>query len=263
MLSKVGSFKFHVESYVCDFTQKATFTVISRFMLDAASIHAQQRGFGYEHISKDNKAWVLSRFSIQMEEYPAQNQDLTVETWIETVSRLFTQRCFCFINPSGKIIGYARTVWAAIDMQTRRPIDIPAWRPDMSDYIETEKQCPIEKMDKIPTVTGMEPYMGYTVRYSDIDINQHMNSVKYIEHAINVFDLNLFSEKLIHKFEIVFLAEGMFGDKLKLYMQNVSENEYLIDTKKGEESICRSRIVWKSISSPDSIPAAPSILSSL
>ncbi|MCL1932582.1 MAG: thioesterase [Candidatus Azobacteroides sp.] len=245
MLPKIGSFKFHIESYVCDFTEKATLTVMSRFLLDAASIHAQQRGFGYEQISKDNVAWVLSRLSIQIEEYPDHNQDLTVETWIETVSRFFTQRCFCFIDQSGKIIGYARTIWAAIDMQTRRPIDIPAWRPDMLQYVEPEKQCPIEKMSKIPMVDGVDPHMGYTVRYSDIDINKHMNSAKYIEHAINIFDLSIFKEKFIRKFEIVFLAEGLFGDKLKLYMQNLSENEYIIDTKKGEESVCRSRIIWK------------------
>jgi len=244
MLPKVGLFKFHIESYVCDFTEKATITVMSRFLLDAASIHAQQRGFGYEQISKDNVVWVLSRLSIQMYEYPGHNQDITVETWIETVSRLFTQRCFSFINQSGKIIGYARTIWAAIDVQTRRPIDIPAWRPDMLQYVEDEKQCPIEKMNKIPPVDDIDSSMGYTVRYSDIDINKHMNSIKYIEHAVNIFDLNYFSEKFIHKFEIVFLAEGMFGDKLKLYKQNLSENEYIIDTKKGEESICRSRIIW-------------------
>ena len=245
MLSKTGSFKFHIESYVCDFTEKATLTVISRFLLDAASIHAQQRGFGYEDISKDNVAWVLSRLSIQMEEYPGQNQNLTVETWIENVSRFFTQRCFCFINQSGKIIGYASTIWAAIDMQTRRPIDILTWRSDMTQYVDTEKQCPIEKMSKIPPVDEVNSGMGYTVRYSDIDINKHVNSAKYIEHVINTFDLNIFREKFIHKFEIVFLAEGIFGDKLKLYVQNLSENEYIIDTKKGEESICRSRIVWQ------------------
>ena len=244
-MTKVGSFKFHIESYVCDFTEKATLTVMSSFMLDAASIHAQERGFGYEHILRDNVVWVLSRLSIQMEEYPGHNQDLTVETWIETVSRFFTQRCFCFINQSGKIIGYARTIWAALDMQTRRPIDIQAWRPDMLQYVETEKHCPIEKMGKIPPVEGVDSNMGYTVRYSDIDINKHMNSVKYIEHAINIFDLNIFKEKFIHKFEIVFLAEGMFGDKLKLYKQNLSEIEYIIDTKKGEESVCRIRIIWK------------------
>jgi acyl-ACP thioesterase len=245
MLSKIGLFKFHIESYVCDFTEKATITVMSRFLLDAASIHAQQRGFGFEHISKDGVVWVLSRLSIQMEEYPGHNQDLTVETWIESVARFSTQRCFCFINQEGKTIGYARTIWAAIDMETRRPIDIPAWRPDMLQYVETEKICPIEKMSKIPSVEGMDSAMGYTVRYSDIDINKHTNSVKYIEHAINIFDLNIFREKFIHKFEIVYLAEGMFGDKLKLYKQNLSENEYIIDTKKGEDSICRSRIIWK------------------
>jgi acyl-ACP thioesterase len=245
MFPKVGSFKFHIESYVCDFTGKATLPVISNFILQAATIHAHERGFGYNNILKDNVAWVLSRLSIEMSEYPEHDEDLTVETWVENVTRFFTQRCFCFINKNKRIIGYARTIWAAIDIETRRPIDIPVWRPDLQDYIVEEKKCPVEKLAKIPAINGLEPSMGYSVRYSDIDINKHMNSVKYMEHIVNTFDLNIFKEKFIHKFEIVYLAEGTFGDKLKLYKQLISENEYVIDTKKGEESICRSRIIWK------------------
>ncbi|MDR2805972.1 MAG: acyl-[acyl-carrier-protein] thioesterase [Dysgonamonadaceae bacterium] len=245
VLEKTGSFKFHIESYVCDFTEKATLPVICNFILDAASIHAQQRGFGYEQISKDHVAWVLSRLSVEMYEYPSHNQDLTVETWVESVNHFFTQRCFRFIDHSGKTIGYARSIWAAISIATRRPIDIPAWRPDMLDFVTDENACPVEKMSKIPAVAGEDPSMGYSVRYSDIDINRHMNSVKYIEHVINVFDLDIFKEKTIHKFEIVYLAEGSFGDKLKLYKQTVSADEYLIDTRRGDESVCRSRIIWK------------------
>jgi acyl-ACP thioesterase len=244
MFPKVGSFKFHIESYVCDFTGKATLPVISNFILQAATIHAHERGFGYNNISKDNAAWVLSRLSIEMSEYPGHDEDLTVETWVENVARFFTQRCFRFIDKENRTIGYARSIWAAIDIETRRPIDIPVWRPDLPDYITPEKECPIEKMMKIPPVTGIEPSMGYSVRYSDIDINRHMNSVKYMEHIVNTFDLNIFKENFIHKFEIVYLSEGTFGDKLKLYKQAVSKNEYIIDTKKGEESICRSRITW-------------------
>lgn len=245
MLPKTGSFKFHIESYVCDFTEKATLPVICNFILDAASIHAQQRGFGYEQISKDHVAWVLSRLTVEMFEYPGHNQDLTVETWVENVNHFFTQRCFRFIHQTGKTIGYARSIWAAINTATRRPIDISAWRPDMMNFVEGEKECPIEKMSKIPSVEGIEPSMGYSVRYSDIDINRHMNSVKYIEHMVNIFDLDIFKEKIIRKFEIVYLTEGGFGDKLKLYKQTISENEFLIDTKKGDDSICRSRIIWK------------------
>ncbi|MDR0547605.1 MAG: acyl-[acyl-carrier-protein] thioesterase [Dysgonamonadaceae bacterium] len=247
MLSKIGSFQFPVVSYTCDFTEKATLTVICNFLLDAATIHAEERGFGFERIHKDNVAWVLSRLSIEMTEYPVHNQNLTVETWIESISRSFTQRCLRFIDRNNKVIGYARTIWAAINVESRRPIDILAWRSDMADYVvsESEKCCPIDKMNKIPAIENTEPTMGYTVRYSDIDINKHMNSVKYIEHIINVFDLSFFREKFIQKFEMVYLAEGIFGDKVKLYKQNISENEFIIDTKRGEESLCRSRIVWK------------------
>jgi acyl-ACP thioesterase len=247
VLPKVGSFKFHIESYVCDFTGKATLPVISNFILQAATIHAHERGFGYDNIFKDHVAWVLSRLSVEMSEYPEHDQDLTVETWVENVSRFFTQRCFCFINRENRIIGYARTIWAAIDMTTRRPIDIPVWRPDLAEYIVPEKECPIEKLAKIPSVDNVEPRMGYSVRYSDIDINKHMNSIKYIEHALNIFDLEVFKAKFIHKFEIVYLVEGMFGHKLKLYQQTVSDDQYIIDTKQGEESVCRMRIIWKSI----------------
>lgn len=244
MLSKVGSFQFHIESYVCDFMGKATLPVIGNFILQAATIHAHERGFGYDAISKDNAAWVLSRLSVQMDEYPNHDEFLTVETWVEDVSRFFTQRCFAFINQEGKRIGSARSIWAAINMQTRRPIDIPTWRPDLANYLEVEKECLAEKPAKIPAVDGVESNMGYAVRYSDIDINKHMNSVKYIEHIINVFDLEIFREKMIRKFEIVYLSEGGFGDKLKLYKEQSSENEFIIDTKRGEESICRSRIIW-------------------
>ncbi|GHT41934.1 acyl-ACP thioesterase [Bacteroidia bacterium] len=245
MLSKIGSFNYHIESYACDFTGKATIPVIVNCIFQAATAHANERGFGYDDIRKDNVAWVVSRLSIEMSEYPEHDENIIVETWIEGVDRFFTQRCIRFIHKDNRVIGYARTIWAAIDIVTRRPVDILAWRPDLADYVVPEKECPLEKLAKIPPVNGVEPSMGYTVRYSDIDINQHMNSIKYIEHTLNIFDLKMFKEKFIHKYEIVYLIEGIFGDKLKLYTQAASEDEYVIDTKKGEESICRSRIIWK------------------
>lgn len=244
-MNKAGSYQFDIESYQCDFTGKATLPVIGNYILHAATSHANERGFGFDSISKDGVAWVLSRLSIEMTAYPVYDHPLTVETWVEGVSRFFTERCFRFLDPAGKVLGYCRTVWAAIDMNTRRPTDIPSWRPDLIDWVESEKECPIEKMPKIPSVDGLEATMGYSVRYSDMDINRHMNSVKYIEHAINVFDLDFFRSKIVGRFDMVYLQEGHFGEKLKIYKQDVSTDAYYIDTKRGDESICRSRIIWK------------------
>ncbi|MDR0733767.1 MAG: acyl-[acyl-carrier-protein] thioesterase [Dysgonamonadaceae bacterium] len=245
MSGKSASFPFHIESYTCDFTEKATLFGICGYILDAASRHAEENGFGYAHILKDKVAWVLSRLSIKMDAYPAFNRTVGIETWVEGVDRFFTRRCFCIRDEDGAVLGYARTIWAAINIETRRPTDIPAWRPDLAEYIMPEKECPIEKFAKIPPVEEVEPSMGYSVRYSDIDINKHMNSIKYIEHIVNVFDLAQFRDKIIRRFDIVYLAEGVFGDKLKLYKRDISENESLIDTRRGEESVCRSRIIWE------------------
>lgn len=246
MKPKVGSYTFHVESYACDFRGKATLPVIGNFLLRAATIHAQERGFGYEAIVKDHTAWVLSRMSLEMYEYPEHDQDLTVETWVEDVTRLFTQRCLRFIDSGGKVVGYARTIWAAIDMETRRPKDILSWRPDLSSYIAEDVDCPIAKPGKIPNAAG-EPAMGYAVRYSDIDINCHVNSIKYIEHTIDAFGLEMFQRNTIRRFEIIYMAEATFGDKLKLYKEEAAPGAFVIDTKKDEESVCRCRIEWEGL----------------
>lgn len=244
MKSKVGSFLYHIESYLCDFRGKATLPIIGNYLLNAATLHAQERGFGYEAIVKDHTAWVLSRMTIEITEYPRFDENLTVETWIEDVTRYFTQRCLRFINKEGKTIGYARTIWAAIDTESRKPKDILSWRPDIGDYIAESIDCPISKPGKVPEAVN-EPSSGYTVRYSDIDINGHMNSIKYIEHTIDIFDLDIFRAKSIRSFEIMYLAECAFGDKLKLHITEASPGEFLVDTKKEGISVCRSRIVWK------------------
>lgn len=244
MESKVGSFNYHIESYLCDFRGKATLPLIGNFLLKAATLHAHERGFGYEAVVKDHTAWVLSRLTMEISDYPGFDEELTVETWIEDVTRYFTQRCLRFINQQGKTVGYARSIWAAIDTESRKPKDILSWRPDIGDFITTEIDCPIRKPGKVPEVGG-EPKSGYTVRYSDIDINGHMNSIKYIEHTVDIFDLDIFKSKSIRSFEIMYLAECAFGDKLKLHLTEVVPGEFIVDTKKEGVSVCRCRIVWE------------------
>ena len=74
-----------------------------------------------------------------------------------------------------------------------------------------------------------------------------MNSIKYIEHVIDLFDLEMFKEKQIRKFDITYLAEGMFAAGLHFYKQSADNREFIVDKKKGNDSVCRSRILWEDI----------------
>ena len=64
--------------------------------------------------------------------------------------------------------------------------------------------------------------------YNDVDINGHINSVKYIEHVLDLWDLDWYRTHRIHRFDIAYVAECHQGDRLSFYREQTGENEYCI-----------------------------------
>lgn len=245
MFSKVGRYEFTIDAYLTDFKGKATLPMIGGFMLQVATKHAEERGFGYAYMTDRKRVWVLSRIAIEMFEYPNNDTKFYVNTWIASVNRLFTERMFSFEDENGKEIGFARSLWASIDLETRKPTNILEL-DDMVSFIEQDKVCPIDGMNKIPTLKDDSEIAGsFTIRYSDVDINQHLNSMKYVEHFVDVFDIDLFKRKDIQRIEINYLAEGLYGSKIKIAQRKEDDSTYILEMQDGDRSICGSRISWK------------------
>ena len=120
-MEKVGLFHFVAEPYLMDFRGRVTLPMIGNYLIHAASSHAGERGFGFNDMSERHTAWVLSRLAIEMKEYPTAFDKINLYTWIDEVGRLFTSRCFELADENGKTFGFARSIWAAIDVETRRP----------------------------------------------------------------------------------------------------------------------------------------------
>ncbi len=57
--------------------------------------------------------------------------------------------------------------------------------------------------------------------YNDVDVNGHINSVKYIEHVLDLFGLDYYKTHFLQRFEIAYVAESHQGDKLNFYMERV------------------------------------------
>lgn len=242
--NKIGTYSFVAEPFHVDFTGRLTMGVLGNHLLNCAGFHATERGFGIATLNESNYTWVLSRLAIELEEMPFQYESFSVQTWIENVYRLFTDRNFAILNKDGKPIGYARSIWAMISMDTRKPADLLSLHNgSIVDYI-CQKECPIEKPGRIKT--GQKELAGEVVtRYSDIDINGHVNSIRYIEHILDLFPLEIFREKRIRRFEMAYNAESYYGDTLAFYKEKVSENEYGIEVKKnGQEVVVRSKVIF-------------------
>lgn len=243
MLGNIGTYTYTIDAYLTDFRGKATLPMIGGFMLQAATQHAEERGFGYSCMVSKQRVWVLTRMNIQLSGYPDNDTQIKLHTWVSDVNKLFTERCFAFEDQNGNYFGYARSLWASIDIQTRRATNVLELE-GMTDFI-SDKECPIDSAGKIVPAKDSELADSFIVKYSDIDINKHLNSMKYIEHFVDIFPLELYQKKEIKGFEINYITEGKYASELSIFKKEISDNIYSLDMRHDDKAICAARVTWK------------------
>ncbi len=243
--NKVGTYSFVTEPFHVDFTGKISMGVLGNHLLNCAGIHAAERGFGMARLNEKHYTWVLSRLAIEMNDYPKQYESFSVQTWVENVYRLFTDRNFAILGKDGEPLGYARSIWAMISMEDRKPADLLTLHGGgISDYILV-KDCPIEKFGRVK-IQKRKQGGEYITKYSDIDVNGHVNSIKYIEHILDMFPMDFYKENTVKRFEIAYVAESYFNDKLTFYYQQKDEKEYDVEVVKNDsEVVVRSKITFR------------------
>ena len=246
-MDKVGKYQFLAEPFHCDFSGRLFMGHLGNHMLNAADFHSTDRGFGMRYLMTIKRSWVLSRLAIEITEMPAQYARFSVETWVENAMRYFTQRNFAVTDESGKVYGYGRSVWAMIDTESRQPTDILAINDGaINQWIEKDKPCPIEKGGRVKMTDSAVLVRTIDTNYSDVDINGHINSVKYIEHVLDLWDIDWYREHSVRRFEIAYVAESHAGDKLSFYRQQTADNEYCVRVcKEGDQEVCRSKVVFE------------------
>ena len=252
-MDKIGSYSFLAEPFHCDFTGRLFMGHLGNHLLNAADFHSTDRGFGMQYLNTIHKTWVLSRLAIEMEEMPPIYTRFRCETWIENAMRYFTNRNFRVLaedaseqsgenpseqpseNPSEQpsenasehttdgqphVYGYGRSVWALIDTESRQPQDLMAINDgSIVNWIDADKPCPIEKGSRVKMSHDASLVRTIDTYYHDVDINGHINSVKYIEHVLDLWGQEWYAHHTIKRFEIAYVAESHQGDRLRFYLE--------------------------------------------
>lgn len=209
-----------------------------------ATEHADALGVGFKRLAEDGNLWVLSRIAIEVRRYPRVLEEYSLTTWIEGYNRHFSARNFELRGADGAVLGYARTIWVAINRDSRRPADLSgiSYISDtVSDY-----PCPMERQGKIRSVDPPQIVHDYTFRVSDIDFNRHVNSARYVELILNQMDLSTFDECYLSRFEIEYRREAHFNETVEVSSAYVGD-ALVTDISRpgdGSDNICLSRLLF-------------------
>lgn len=238
---KTATYTYPITLQDVDFSRRLKMTRLIWYLLETAGRNAAENHFGMQQVNTKNHTWVLSRIAVEMNEFPEGDKTIAIETWVENVGRLFTTRNFCIRDEKGNVIGSATSIWAMIDIETRRAVDLTS---HCASFV-VEKPSLCERPQKIPSIQT-EPLTEYKVKYSDIDLNYHANSAKYVEWLLDTIDnpAVFFKDNRIARFELQYINEALLDDVLTFYKENTSGHEMLFEIRRNTDSICKMRLIF-------------------
>ncbi len=236
---------YTVASFDTDPTARASMTGICRYFQESAWRHAEHLGFGYHDLDRHGTLWVLSRFSVRVDRWPRWADSVTVDTWPRKPERLYAPRDYLLRNAAGERLAGASSLWLVIDREQRRPqrVERVLGEGDLPEDRALDIDPP-----KLPPVDGGAA-TAYTVRFSDLDLNGHVNNVRYIEWLIDTVPAQTLRGREIEAIDMNYLAETSMGDELELRIAAEGNDAFLhgaVRPSDGKE-VFRGRTVWRAV----------------
>lgn len=236
------NYKYRINTRDIDFSRRASLTTMCDYVVQAASEDATATGAGVDYLYSQSLAWVLMRMSLEIKRYPAQLENFTISTWVESIDKLMVRRNMIITGEDGQEIGLAVTYWCIINFETRTSQDCRTF-PHFFQQIEPIASQ-LSAPERIRAFEG-ESIATQKVRYSHIDFNGHTNTTKYIGWMLNTLSyeqIKLYDPK---RLDINFLHESRYNDTVSIIRK--IDNEallFLLINNETEKPICTAKIRW-------------------
>jgi medium-chain acyl-[acyl-carrier-protein] hydrolase len=242
---------YQIRSYEVDCSNRLSILSIFNFMQEAASRHAEALGVSIHQLLAENYTWLLSRLNIKIASYPGWKNQIQVSTWPSGTQQLFALRDFELQDNEGHTIAAAVSAWLVIDLEKRRPVRIGPF---------VERLRPIEgghilpdRLDKLAPLRDSTYEKNFVVRHADLDINQHVNNVSFVEWVLESVPSAVLNTAVPVEFEINFLAEAFYEDHVRAacHPQNQQHSEFLhsLNRRQDGRELARARTVWQEVES--------------
>ena len=218
----VGSFQVHPDG-------KLRMNSLADFFQEVAWGHADSADFG-RNLLEDNLSWILSRFDIRATNLPTWGESIKVLTAGRGVDKLFAFREFLITDLQGKPLARAMSSWVLLNTLSKK-----IHRPEqvLPKALFDPQLKPDWQPDRIRISGKLLFEEEFKVRFSDLDLNNHVNNTTYIRWVEDLFkDHQIDSSQLL----INYLAECVLGDQVKLELYK-SEDKFQIQGKVLNKSV--------------------------
>ncbi len=235
-----------IRSYEVDARGRLSVPSIFNLLQDAASSHALKLGVAVSQLLANNYTWVLSRIILKMVDFPQWGDTIQIHTWPSGIQGVFALRDFN-IRRDDQTIGACVSAWIIIDTASRRPV-----RPK----VFAQQLRPVDKghvldrpLTKLHALKEPQIEKQFQVRYHDLDINQHVNNVSYIEWLLECCADNHLNGAELSEMSVNFLGEALLHDQVRARSHELDSDGFFLGhdilRETGGLELIRARTTWQ------------------
>ena len=192
-------------------------------MQDAATEHAEQLCVGKKETLDKGLFWVISRYSVDIIKLPKYLDTIVVKTYPGDDLKFIFPRYFLIEDDKGNLLVRASSTWCVLDKATHQiAVDPFNGYKLPPEHYPNEEPLPRKVIKDDSKVIDRR-----TVRYSDIDLNGHLNNTKYVDYFMDTKPLDFYKKYRIKHITINYEKEMLYGDEVVM-MSNEKQNEYLV-----------------------------------
>lgn len=215
--------KFKIESSDVDQHLNVKISSLMRFMQDVATSHAEELGVGKPSTIDKGLYWVITRYALTILRAPRYLETINVITYPGDDMKFIFPRYFMITSESGELLVKASTYWMILDKEKHKVVLRPFGDRELpGEHMEGEEPLPMKVEPKEVKLIEKRK-----VRYSDIDLNGHLNNTKYIEYVLDLKTTDFYKEHKIKHVLINYEKELRDNETLELYSNNQNP-EYII-----------------------------------
>ena len=174
---KLRSETFKLRTAHCDVFRKLRLSELFTRFQEIAIADTEEHDMGRDKTLDRGLLWVVTGYRVEINRLPEYDETVTLETWAGKTMHVFFPRYFRMKDAAGNVILQASSFWVLIDASVRKVI-FPEEAGVFMEEVKVENRPAFPRPPRIGETPEEVPF---TVTYSTLDLNGHMNNTRYFD----------------------------------------------------------------------------------
>ena len=231
-MSKFFEYEIRLNGLDVDGRGQCKASALLNHLQNAATLAAEDGGFSRETLVERYGAfWMLARSWYQLSRPLGYEDKLTIRTWHRGARSAIMCRDYDILA-NGQLVGESVSAWVLADVNSHKLMRLSTI-PELTDT-GGGALCKTMTLAKLRQPGDLAEAERRLMRYSDSDLNGHVNNTRYADFACDAVGMeNLPQDRYLAELRIGYLAECRPGEVLSIQTSGLGDSRFVrgVDTE--------------------------------